>query len=76
MFSWVRDQPDRDLDLDGLIEEIDHLFPHLKGVYKGTESGILEILLVSIDPVKQITVGNIVSCLMWLLNYYSELRYI
>lgn len=29
MFSWVRDQPDR--DLDGLMEEIDHLFLHSEG---------------------------------------------
>ena len=29
MFSWVRDQPDR--DLDGLMEEIDHLFLHSDG---------------------------------------------
>ena len=26
LFSWVRDQPER--DLDGLMEEIDHLFIH------------------------------------------------
>jgi SRSO17 transposase len=29
MFSWVRDQPDR--DLDGLMEKIDHLFLHSEG---------------------------------------------
>ena len=29
MFSWVREQPDR--DLDGLMEEIDHLFLHSDG---------------------------------------------
>jgi len=29
MFSWVRDQPDR--NLDGLMEEIDHLFLHSEG---------------------------------------------
>jgi hypothetical protein len=29
MFSWVRDQPDR--DLDGLMEEIDHPFLHSEG---------------------------------------------
>ncbi|WP_302080167.1 IS701-like element ISHwa4 family transposase [Salinibaculum rarum] len=29
MFSWVRDQPDR--DLDGLMEDIDHLFLHSEG---------------------------------------------
>ena len=29
MFSWVRDQPDR--DLDGLMEDIDHLFVHSEG---------------------------------------------
>jgi len=29
MFSWVRDQPDR--NLDGLIEEIEHLFLHSEG---------------------------------------------
>jgi hypothetical protein len=29
MFLWVRDQPDR--DLDGLMEEIDHLFLHSEG---------------------------------------------
>ncbi len=29
MFSWVRDQPNR--DLDGLMEEIDHLFIHSEG---------------------------------------------
>jgi hypothetical protein len=29
MFSWVRDQPDR--NLDGLMEEIDHLFFHSDG---------------------------------------------
>src|SRR5699024_99125 len=29
MFSWVRDQPDH--DLDGLMEEIDHLFLHSEG---------------------------------------------
>ena len=29
MFSWVRDQPDR--DLDGLMEEIDHLSVHSDG---------------------------------------------
>lgn len=29
MFSWVRDQPNR--DLDGLMEEIDHLFLHPDG---------------------------------------------
>ncbi|EMA54274.1 transposase ISHwa4, partial [Halococcus salifodinae DSM 8989] len=28
MFSWVRDQ---DHDLDGLMEEIDHLFLHSEG---------------------------------------------
>ncbi|WP_302081523.1 hypothetical protein [Salinibaculum rarum] len=29
MFSWVRDQPDR--DLDGLMKDIDHLFLHSEG---------------------------------------------
>jgi hypothetical protein len=29
MVSWVRDQPDR--DLDRLMEEIDHLFLHSDG---------------------------------------------
>jgi hypothetical protein len=29
MFSWVRDQPDR--NLDELMEEIDHLFLHSEG---------------------------------------------
>jgi hypothetical protein len=29
LFSWVREQPDR--DLDGLMEEIDHLFLHSEG---------------------------------------------
>jgi SRSO17 transposase len=29
LFSWVRDQPER--DLDGLMEEIDHLFLHSDG---------------------------------------------
>jgi SRSO17 transposase len=29
LFSWVRDQPER--DLDGLMEEIDHLFIHSEG---------------------------------------------
>ena len=29
MFSWVREQPER--DLDGLMEEIDHLFLHSEG---------------------------------------------
>ena len=29
LFSWVRDQPER--DLDGLMEEIDHLFVHSDG---------------------------------------------
>jgi hypothetical protein len=29
MFSWVRGQPDH--DLDGLMEEIDHLFLHSEG---------------------------------------------
>jgi hypothetical protein len=29
MLSWVRDQPDS--DLDGLMEKIDHLFLHPKG---------------------------------------------
>ena len=29
MFSWVREQPER--DLDGLIEDIDHLFLHSDG---------------------------------------------
>jgi hypothetical protein len=36
MFWWVRDQPDR--DLNGLMEEIDHLFLHSEGVYKCAES--------------------------------------
>lgn len=29
LFSWVRNQPER--DLDGLIEKIDHLFVHSGG---------------------------------------------
>ena len=29
MFSWVREQPNR--DLDGLMEDIDHLFLHSDG---------------------------------------------
>jgi hypothetical protein len=36
MFSWVRDQPDR--DLDGLMEEIDYLFLHSEEIYKRAES--------------------------------------
>jgi len=41
VFAWVREQPDR--DLDGLMEDIDHLFLHSdgsEGFYKRAEPSI------------------------------------
>ena len=54
MFAWVREQPNR--DLNGLIEDIDHLFLHsipraLRVVHKRAEPSFIHSLALMLSSV-------------------------